>query len=136
AATLHARLRRLGVLGNKHIPADYLRASVDQRFELLRGLMDTDGSIDKGGRCEFYQTSKVLADQTYELIASLGFKPCMSQKKPPKGTDYAHSYRISFTAYADTPVFKMARKRERQKPRPKTSISSTRQIVSIEPVES
>jgi hypothetical protein len=134
--SLQSRLRSLGVLNDKHIPDDYLRGSVEQRLAILQGLMDTDGSIYVDGRCEFFNTSKTLIDDVYELIVSLGFKPCLSTKKPPKGTDYEHSYRIAFTAYKDTPVFRMSRKRERQRVRPKYSISSSRTITAIEPVES
>jgi hypothetical protein len=43
--SFRSRLRRLGVPGEKHIPQDYLRASVSQRMCLLQGLMDTDGSV-------------------------------------------------------------------------------------------
>ena len=44
--TLRRQLKALGVLNNKHIPPEYLRGSAEQRLELLRGLMDSDGSID------------------------------------------------------------------------------------------
>jgi hypothetical protein len=47
---------------NKHIPIDYLLASHEQRMELLRGLMDTDGYCDKKGACEFSQKKGRLAD--------------------------------------------------------------------------
>jgi len=43
-------LKKLGVLGNKFIPDEYLFSSVAQRKELLAGLIDTDGSLDKKGR--------------------------------------------------------------------------------------
>ena len=33
----------LDVLGNKHVPHQYMRASREQRLELVRGLMDFDG---------------------------------------------------------------------------------------------
>ena len=36
-------LKSLNLLKNKHIPNIYLRASYEQRLDLLRGLMDTDG---------------------------------------------------------------------------------------------
>ncbi|HEX9088723.1 MAG TPA: hypothetical protein VF867_14490, partial [Arthrobacter sp.] len=45
-------LRTAGVLGNKHIPAIYLRASYAQRLALLQGLMDTDGTINANGSSE------------------------------------------------------------------------------------
>ena len=43
-------LKRIGVFKNKHIPADYLRASIQQRTALLQGMMDTDGCINKDGK--------------------------------------------------------------------------------------
>ena len=46
--TLTARLRTIGVLGNKHIPPEYLRASEEQRRALLAGLLDTDGTDRPG----------------------------------------------------------------------------------------
>ena len=46
AIGLSPRLRALGVLENKHIPEEYFNASVEQRLELVRGLLDQDGTID------------------------------------------------------------------------------------------
>src|SRR5690606_9232935 len=46
-------LRAMDLVGNKHIPPAYLRAGFAQRLELLQGLMDTDGTIDKYGACSF-----------------------------------------------------------------------------------
>jgi len=68
-------LRRIGVLGHKHVPSAYLRSSREQRLELLRGLMDTDGTVAKAsGSAEFCTTSPELADGVHELIVSLGWK--------------------------------------------------------------
>ena len=50
--SFQGRLRRLGLLGNKHIPAAYLRAGYAQRLALLQGLMDTDGYVNEQGHCE------------------------------------------------------------------------------------
>lgn len=58
---------------DKYIPEEYLRGSVEQRMELLRGLLDTDGSIDVKGRCSFTNISKKLIKQVQELCHSLGF---------------------------------------------------------------
>lgn len=72
---LRTVLRHMNLLNNKHIPSEYLRASVEQRLELLRGLMDTDGSVDsRNGRCEFYQKNKTLIADVGELLSSLGIK--------------------------------------------------------------
>lgn len=66
-------LAALGVLGYKHVPPTYLRASGRQRLALLRGLVDSDGSVDKRrGRVTFTNTNRDLADAVAELARSLG----------------------------------------------------------------
>jgi hypothetical protein len=70
--TLAARLRTLGVLSNKHIPALYQRASVAQRIEVVRGLWDSDGYRQAGGCDEITLTRQTLADDVAELLRSLG----------------------------------------------------------------
>lgn len=70
---LGSQLRGAGFLGNKHIPDLYLRASVDQRLELLRGLMDTDGSCNPTRHSViFTSTNKALAESVRELALTLG----------------------------------------------------------------
>lgn len=65
-------LRQSPVFRNKHIPAEYLRSSVTQREELLRGLMDTDGYVSKtDGFCTFVGTDE-LTSGVLELLYSLG----------------------------------------------------------------
>ena len=58
----------------KYIPSDYLMGSVEQRFELLRGLLDTDGHIDSEnkGRISFTTTSLTMKDCMLSLCRSLG----------------------------------------------------------------
>ena len=61
---------------DKHIPTEYLVADREQRLELLRGLMDTDGSIrraDKRYNVVFYTTSERLAHDVASLVYSLGW---------------------------------------------------------------
>ena len=57
--------------GEKFIPQEYLTAPVQDRVELLRGLMDTDGS-SRGNRICFHTTSPNLADGVVTLVQSLG----------------------------------------------------------------
>jgi predicted phage terminase large subunit-like protein len=68
------QLRELGVLDNKHVPEMYLTASVEQRFALLQGLIDTDGSVIKTGQAGFYNCNKDLVEAVVELLHSLGVK--------------------------------------------------------------
>lgn len=66
-------LADLGVLGYKHVPDQYLRASAEQRLALLRGLVDSDGHVDaRRGRVRFVNTNKQLTDAVAELARSLG----------------------------------------------------------------
>jgi deoxycytidine triphosphate deaminase len=107
-------LRTMNLLGNKHIPSDYMRADVSQRQALLEGLMDTDGSCDKWGRCEFTTIRPALAAQVHELVASLGFRPVIAVKPAMlNGVDHGPKYDVTFTP--DRPVFRLPRKLERQK---------------------
>lgn len=71
---LKAALRSCGVLGNKHVPLVYLRASIEQRLALLQGLVDTDGYVALDGQVEFCSTRRCLADAVRELVHSLGRK--------------------------------------------------------------
>ncbi len=69
---LSRRLRDLGVLGAKHIPELYLRASESQRVALLQGLMDSDGSV--GASCQIGLSDGRLAGDVLELMHSLGLR--------------------------------------------------------------
>lgn len=58
--------------GEKFIPNDYLLSSVEDRWELLRGLMDTDGCCKTKGNTTFSTTSKKLKHDVKRLVQSLG----------------------------------------------------------------
>ena len=74
------KLKENNLFKNKHIPQIYLRSSIDQRMELLRGLMDTDGSITKNQSFEFYQKNYEFILQVVELLSSLGIKSRVSRR--------------------------------------------------------
>ena len=58
----------------KFIPDVYKYAGVEQRKELLRGLIDTDGEVNKNGTVGYSTASKRLADDIVWLARSLGCK--------------------------------------------------------------
>ena len=72
-----ARLRDLGVKGNKHIPTLYLRSGNEQRLALLQGLMDSDGYIADRGVAEYTSISHRLALGVRELALTLGQKAAL-----------------------------------------------------------
>ncbi|MDE0546334.1 replicative DNA helicase [Microbacterium sp. C7(2022)] len=133
-----ALLRKAGVLGDKHVPAAYLRASESQRRELLAGLLDTDGTVVKGvGSCQFAVTSKKLADSVYELIVSLGYR-CGRATRRVKGRSEESSvcYILNFSTPDE--VFFLERKRAlHQQERPMNTLRTGRRYVkAIRPVAS
>jgi deoxycytidine triphosphate deaminase len=112
--SLSSTLRNLGLLGHKHIPEEYLRASIEQREALLQGLMDTDGYVDVHGRCDLTTIREQLAQQVCELVAGLGFRPKLASKRARLyGRDCGPKYEVQFTP--DRPVFRLPRKLARQK---------------------
>ena len=91
-------LGQMNLADNKHIPSEYLRAGNNQRLNLLRGLMDTDGCITDYGRCEFTSMSEVLAKSVFELVCSLGIRPTLiTGKASVNGKDCGTKYRVFFT---------------------------------------
>ena len=133
---LSRRLRTLGVIDAKHIPAMYLRASLDQRLSLLQGLMDADGT--PGGGIQL--GDERLARDTLELIRSLGYRPSW-RDEPPRGVGKKRRYRIGFTTAQRNlpPVFRLPRKAE-QDARRRTEKTYERRagraIVAVEPTAS
>jgi len=124
----------VGVLGNKHVPAGYLRASEAQRRALLAGLLDTDGYATLTGSAEYTSTNERLAHDVRELVVSLGYRATL-RAKAVRGRSVASStcFTIAFTT-ADR-VFGLDRKAERQV----TTIGSgtrLRYITDVRPVAS
>lgn len=56
----------------KVIPDEYLEGSLEQRIELIKGLLDTNGYVDGKGSVSFCTTSPDMADQFVYLIRSIG----------------------------------------------------------------
>lgn len=138
ANTFASKLHALGVHGDKHTPAQYLRASKEQRIALLQGLMDTDGSFDtRSGRVEYTTILPTLADNVCELARTLGFKPSKAAKKTSwtymgvKKTGEA--YRVTFPVDGSINPFRLPRKAENVV-FAKADVGF-RQITAIEPVE-
>lgn len=79
-------LADLGLMGlqseQKFIPRIYLLASIDERWELLRGLMDTDGWSEEDGDCYFASSSMRLVDDVTHLARSLGAIVSRREKNP------------------------------------------------------
>lgn len=99
----------------KFIPSSYLRASEEQRKELLRGLMDTDGTVDgRQPTYEFVTVFPALKDGISELLNSLGIKHCVTTKEPFYTKDGVRhycqtAYRVTFSWYQPEDVWGLSR---------------------------
>jgi hypothetical protein len=143
--SLSSRLSDLGLLkGAKFIPPGYLRGSLDQRLDLLRGLLDTDGSATKRGRVSFYNTDPALIEGVRELAHSLGYKTRTRWRMhTPSFLKNGHVItprkplgEVSFAAYGEHPVFLLPRKRERLNPTGRRSEGLRRRIVGVDQITS
>lgn len=131
----HSQLVFLNLLKNKHIPIIYLRSSIEQRKELLRGLMDSDGYAGPNN-FEFSSSNKILADQTTELIRSLGMPARIRQKQAKLyGVDKKINYTITFSSKDKNDVFSYKRKLDKSY-ECTTTRTERKTIRSIIPVDS
>lgn len=80
----------------RRIPRQYFLGSVEQRFELLRGLMDTDGTISGNDRtnCSLSTNSPGLAEDFVELVTSLGMRATISRNDRTDDTHENTEYEV------------------------------------------
>lgn len=103
----------------KFIPDQYKYGSIEQRYELIRGLMDTDGYISKDGGMSFVNTSKQLIDDFVEVLRSLGILCSVSKRAPGKGGvrngRAIFGTKFSYVVYikGNSDIFHLSRKRNR-----------------------
>jgi replicative DNA helicase len=97
-----------GILGNlnlfgcrsehKRVPAEYLLARKSARLELLRGLMDTDGNVEKTGSLVYSTSSAQLSIDVQQIARSLGALASFGTREKPKYT-YKGGTRTGLPAY-------------------------------------
>lgn len=129
------QLKELNVLGNKHIPTQYLLGSIEQRYALLQGLMDSDGTInDRGNSCTFDNTNKNLAEGVHQLVSSLGMKATSKERQGKLyGAEKKLCYRVFFHPLGN-PVFRLKRKQDKVSSLKKRYKHHT--IVKVEKIDS
>lgn len=81
------------VLGSKHngvtpLPEVYLSASVEQRWELIRGLMDKKGSRNRNGDYTYASLSLELVKFMQKIVWSLGGKARIKPARTIEGDGY------------------------------------------------
>lgn len=134
---LHRLLAQGGLLGNKHIPEQYLRASIQQRRDLLAGLMDTDGTWNTArNRAMFTTTDRALALQVKELLHSLGERPHFASVRREGFGKVVTAYDVEFRPTKFPQPFKLPRKMKKAEGN-KFGIKNTRRLITeIREIES
>ena len=123
---------------DKVIRPEYLRASEEQRWALLQGLMDSDGCIGtRKAQSVYSSTILPLAKSVRELLWSLGIKNAI-KASPSTRNGWPTGeilYTIRFTIFDNQPSTKLIRKSVRQRIRKKKTRSCFHYLAKIEPVD-
>lgn len=71
----------------KSIPDEYLTASIEQRLDLLAGLLDTDGTLaKKEHRYQFVTSEETLRDSFVSLVSTFGWRCSVTKHLPKKSS--------------------------------------------------
>ena len=127
---LSISLKKLNLINNKHIPSIYLTSSYNQRLDLLRGFMDTDGYYNKV-RHRFVMTTdqKWQMESMVQLCSSLGFKVSVFNAHPKCNGKTFIGWNITFSTKGVNPF--LSRNQENII-YPQTDKCSFRNIKSVE----
>ena len=119
----------------KHIPPEYLTASVEQRLQLLAGLLDTDGTLTES-KYTFTTAEPALRDSFKDLLATFGWRGCVRYYPPILSSSGIQGkrgyYNISFTPDIEIPC-ELERKRNKE-PHKQRAIGF-KDIRRVDPVE-
>jgi len=108
---------------SKFIPEIYKMGSIEQRFALLQGLMDSDGSVNFKGNKEFSSSNLTLIKDVSDVVRSLGMKCRLSEGRPLREKEWPdrgtvtcqQEYRLHIIT--NEVIFRLPRKAERCKVR-------------------
>ena len=119
---------------NRFIPERYKESSAEQRLELLQGLMDTDGSVDKTKTCSYSTTSYLLALDVQYVVRSLGG---LCKITGPHYTKKGNSiFYLCFIRHKYTEnFFKLSAKQEKTKNKKKNPRNKIKNIEYVEKKE-
>lgn len=121
-----------GLIGNKHIPDNYMYNSEENRLALLAGLIDTDGTWS-GNRFVFSSAREYLASQVKQLADQLGFRTNLSEViYNPEG---GNAGRRLWTVTIGGDTWRVPTKVKRKQSTPRNSgRSRTNSTLSVTPV--
>lgn len=127
-------LRNLNLLNNKHIPEIYFNGSIEQRTDLLKGLMDSDGSVNTlRKQCVLMNRNKKLSEDITFLLRTLGQRPYLCNTKQKYKEKIIECYPVFFRPINISP-FNIERKSSKINSSWGNGLSSVRRVVKIEKI--
>ena len=110
----------------KFIPEEYKINSIDVRINLLKGILDSDGTVTPEGKIEIVITSKKLIEDIKWICDSLGINYTKERIKHTFYYDKNHNRKKCLDAYrlsifSNIPLFNLPRKLEIWNNKPKTN---------------
>ena len=136
SANIKNKLIELGLYktksDNKFIPDIYKYNSKEVRLEILKGLMDTDGSAFSSG-IEYISKSKQLAEDVLWIGRSLGIRGTLNSKFVKYKDEIKEYFRVRFIT-TET-IFKLPRKIEKIKQRNSNYLKNQENYVAITSIE-
>jgi hypothetical protein len=131
---LASKLKKLGLIGNKHIPESYILSSYEQRLDLLRGIMDTDGSFNIVRHRFIMNTSQYWqVNDLNKLLSTLGVKSTIFEVVNTCDGKKFPGWNLCFTTDKFNPFLT---RNQDIKPATKMDKNSFRNINKIEDIES
>ena len=106
-------IRSKSLYENKNIPNEYFLGNYEQKMDLLRGLMDSDGNCNKqtAGNCFFVQKDISISNQMCHLLALLGIKYSIYESDPidNRSKKQSHRCQVFFKSEKSNPCFYLKR---------------------------
>ena len=120
--------------GDKFVPQKYLVASLDDRKQLLAGLIDTDGHLENG--CfDFVSKSKRLAQDVVFLSRSIGLAAYMKPTEKSWQNGIGWYWRVSVSGHCAIVPCRIARKQADERQQKKDVLRTGFDVVPTDKVE-
>lgn len=126
---LYNRIRELKLnckSDKKHIPEKYKHDTLENRYRLIRGLMDTDGTVSSG-KIYYCTTSEIMAKDFQYIVRSLGYKATITRHE----NDKLGYYIVYIQGRNKELLFELPRKKEKVRDYNGGYSECNRRIVSI-----
>lgn len=118
----------------KFVPLEFKYGTIETRYAIVQGLMDTDGTVDQQGRPSFCSTSLRLAKDVKFLIESLGGTAMITKKQGAYRDKDGNKVvcRIAYNLYIKHPHASLLFRLERKKTKCEAPQTLNRKVVKVE----